>query len=176
MGSGPVHLFFALQPPEAAGVVIEALGERLRRVHRLHGAKIARERLHNTLAAVQARRTLPDLVARARTAADRVRHQPFMVRFDWTESFDVRRDRYPFVLRGEVKPLRDFQQHLCGEMARAGLAAPHSFTPHITLHWADRRVEAYPVAPIAWTVTEFVLIASEVGQSRHMILDHWQLA
>jgi len=36
-------------------------------------------------------------------------------------------------------------------------------------------VEAYPIAPIDWLVTDFVLVSSVFGQSRHDILDHWQL-
>jgi len=173
--NGPINLFFALRPPDAVSPEIEALGARLQRAHRLRGARIARERLHNTLAAVEGHRALPDTIARARSAAALVRHQPFTVRFDWTESFDAHRDRYPFVLRSGLMPLSDFRQALCGEMARAGLAAPRAYTPHITLLWGDRAVEAYPIAPVVWRVTEFVLVLSLVGRSRHILIDHWQL-
>jgi 2'-5' RNA ligase len=173
---GPTNLFFALRPPTETSAAIDTLGAKLQRAHRLHGAKIARERLHNTLAAAHDQRRAPqEIIARARSAAKRVRHQPFKVRFEWTESFDVRHDRYPFVLRGDLKVLADFRQLLCAEMAHTGLSVPGSYTPHITLLWADRCVEAHPIAPIDWMVTDFVLISSVVGQSRHTVLDHWQL-
>jgi len=174
--SGPINLFFALRPPATVSVAIDVLSTKLQRAHRLHGAKIARERLHNTLAAAQdQRRTPQDIIARARSAGQRVRFEPFKVRFEWTESFDIHRDRYPFVLRGDLNVLNDFRQCLCAEMAQTGLALPSSYTPHVTLIWADRRVEAYPIAPIDWLVTDFVLVSSVFGQSRHDILDHWQL-
>jgi len=174
--SGPVHLFFALRPPDAEGAIIDNLRTKLQRVHRLRGATIARECLHATVAAAQdQRRTPQEIIARARSAGQRVRYQPFNVRFEWAQSFDVHRDRYPFVLRGDLKVLTDFRRRLCAEMAQSGLAVPSSYTPHVTLLWADRRVEAYPIAPIDWLVTNFVLVSSVFGQSRHDILDHWQL-
>jgi 2'-5' RNA ligase len=172
----PINLFFALRPPAEVGDAIDTLGAKLQRAHRLRGAKIARERLHNTLAAAQdQRRTPQDIIARARSAGQRVRFKPFKVRFEWTESFDIHRDRYPFVLRGDLKVLTDFRRCLGAEMAQSGLAVPNAYTPHVTLLWADRAVEAYPIAPIDWLVTDFVLVSSLVGQSRHDILDHWQL-
>ena len=174
--SSPVNLFFALRPPGTVGAIIDTLGTRLQRVHRLHGAKIARACLHATVAAAQDQRHSPqEIIARARSAGQRVRYKPFNLRFEWTQSFDVHRDRHPFVLRGDLKVLRDFRQHLCAEMAQTGLAVANSYTPHVTLLWADRRVEAYPIAPIDWPVTDFVLVSSVFGQSRHDILDHWQL-
>jgi 2'-5' RNA ligase len=173
---GRINLFFALRPPTAVGVAIDALGDQLQRAHRLRGAKIARQRLHNTLAAAHDQRRAPqDIIARARSAGQRIRAKPFKVRFEWTESFDIHRDRYPFVLRGDLNVLNDFRQCLCAEMAQTGLAVPSSYTPHVTLIWADRRVEAYPIAPIDWLVTDFVLVSSVFGQSRHDILGHWQL-
>ena len=60
-------------------------------------------------------------------------------------------------------------------MMRAGFTVERSFTPHLTLLWADRCVEAYPIAPITWTVRDFVLVLSLPGQSRHIHVGHWQL-
>ncbi len=60
-------------------------------------------------------------------------------------------------------------------MRRAGLVVEQDFTPHITLLWADRRIEEYPIAPIGWTVREFVLTISLEGQSRHIHVARWPL-
>ena len=59
-------------------------------------------------------------------------------------------------------------------MLNAGFEV-HSFTPHVTLLWADRRVDEYPIAPISWTVREFVLTASLQGYARHIDVASWPL-
>ena len=60
-------------------------------------------------------------------------------------------------------------------MVRGGFAVPHSYTPHVTLLWADRSVEEYPIAPIAWDVREFSLVLSVQGWSRHIDVARWSL-
>lgn len=172
----PVKLFFAIRPDEAAGAEIESLAERLKRAHRLKGRPITRARLHNTLAEVHDTGTLTENIARAKAIGDRLWQHSFSVRFDWTASFQHKDDRYPFVLRGEGSPLRDFRATLRDEMLREGFAVERGFTPHVTLLWADRRVdEDYPVAPIAWTVRHFVLTASLQGYSHHIEVARWPL-
>jgi 2'-5' RNA ligase len=80
-------------------------------------------------------------------------------------------------LRGEdgLKPLIGFQQQLREQMARAGFAVRRNYTPHITLLWADRCIDEYPIAPIGWTVRDFVLVMSHVGASQHIHLGRWRL-
>lgn len=172
----PANLFFALKPPDTLCPVIEGLGARLQRAHRLRGSRIARERLHNTLAPVLDRRgRLADTITRAQKVGARIKAQPFSVRFEWSGSFDVGGGRYPLVLRGGLAPLIDFQRELRAQMLRAGFIVRSSYTPHITLLWADRRVEEYPIAPIEWTVTDFVLVASLVGHACHIPIECWRL-
>ena len=61
-------------------------------------------------------------------------------------------------------------------MLREGFAVTRSFTPHVTMLWADCCVgEEYPVAPIAWTVRDFVLTARIQGYSRHIEVARWPL-
>ncbi len=172
----PPNIFFALRAPLQALGAIETVGGTVRRAHRLRGRPILGERLHATLAPI-AGSVLQNWLARAADAAARVRHDPFPVRFDRIGSFDVRRTRYPLVLRGEegLCHLVEFEGEPCAAFKRAGFAAAGSFTPHITLLWADRAIEDHPIAPIGWTVTDFVLVSSVVGQSRHIVLGHWQL-
>ena len=172
----PVKLFFAIRPDAEAGAAIEKLGARLKTAHRLRGRAIGRERLHNTLAAVHDTGSITEKIARARAIGDRLWHRRFCVRFDWTGSF--RGDHgHPFVLRGEegLEPLTEFREALRARMLRAGLGVERGFTPHVTLLWADHCVEDYPVAPIAWTVREFVLTLSFQGYCRHIDVARWPL-
>lgn len=178
MSQIPVHLFFALLPPEGAYSTIETLGSNLQRAHRLRGARIARERLHATLAPVYpVADSFADTLTRARSAAAAIQYGRFPICFEWSESFRLRRSHHPLVLRGDqgMRALIGLRQELRAQMVHAGFAVARSFTPHITLLWADRCVEAYPIAPIGWTVREFALVLSLVGQSRHIHLARWQL-
>ena len=173
----PVKLFFAIRPDSDASAAIQTLGARLKTAHRLRGRPIARERLHNTLAAVHDTGTISENIARAKAVGDRLGHRRFSVRFDWTGSFKRGGQVHPFVLRGDegLGPLQEFREALRAQMLRAGFGMEPSFTPHITLLWADRPVEEYPVAPIGWTVREFVLTASLQGYSRHIDVARWPL-
>jgi 2'-5' RNA ligase len=173
----PVKLFFAIRPDDDAAVAIESLGMRLKAAHRLRGRIIARERLHNTLAAVHGTGTITENIARAKAIGNRLWHRRFSVRFDWTASFQGRDRGHPFALRGAdgLGALVALRENLREEMLRAGLDASRSFTPHVTLLWADRCVEEYPIAPISWTVRELVLTASLQGHSRHIDVARWPL-
>jgi 2'-5' RNA ligase len=173
----PVKLFFAIRPDAEAGAAIATLSNRLKTAHRLRGRPIARERLHNTLAAVHDVGTISQNIARAKAIGDRLWHRRFSVRFDWTGSFKGGDHGHPFMLRGEqgLESLSQFRGRLRDEMLRAGFQVPPGFTPHVTLLWADRGVDEYPIAPIGWTVREFVLTASLQGYSRHIDVARWRL-
>jgi 2'-5' RNA ligase len=86
----------------------------------------------------------------------------------------------PLVLLGEegVIAVKAFQQALEKAMARAGEAhhgdADH-YTPHLTLLYDDTHVARRAIEPITWTVNEFVLVRSLVGQGRHEVLARWPL-
>ena len=92
---------------------------------------------------------------------------PFEVSFDRTASFRGRPGNRPFVLMGDdtldrLKSLRHRLGTAIAEkgMDRKGSRAHRDFAPHVTLLYGDRAVDEYPVAPIRWTVNEFVLIHS----------------
>lgn len=171
-----VNLFFALRPPPRLQPRIESLGRGLKQAHGLGGQPIGRDRLHATLASVQdPRYPLRDVIARAASFAAQLHHQRFSIRFEWTQSFDVHRRRFPLVLRGGSDGLSGFHHALSAGMRGAGFDVSASFTPHITLLWADRKVEEYPVAPISWTVEDFVLVMSLVGYSRHIVMGRWPM-
>jgi 2'-5' RNA ligase len=173
----PIKLFYAVRPDDVAAAEIETLSGRLRSAHRLRGHPITGSRLHNTLALVHGAGSLRDNIARAKAIGDRLWHRSFSVCFDWTGSFRGGESRHPFVLRGggKLAPLSAFRDALTAQMQRAGFDVAPSFTPHITLLWADRCVDDYPIAPIAWTVRDFVLTASVQGYCCHIEVARWPL-
>jgi len=105
-----------------------------------------------------------------------VRTEPFEVSFDRTASFRGRPDNRPFVLIGGqgLRRLQSFRQMLGAAMTRRGLRrlANTNFVPHVTLLYDVRSVDEYPIEPIGWTVTEFVLVRSLNG---HEHLVRWPL-
>jgi 2'-5' RNA ligase len=49
------------------------------------------------------------------------------------------------------------------------------YTPHMTLLYDDSLVMERPVETMAWTVREFVLVRSLLGQTVHVPLARWPL-
>lgn len=175
------RLFFAVLPDTETAERIAQLVLKLRGEHKLTGRSIATDRLHVSLHHVGDYLGLPPgVVAEAGKAAASVSMQPFQVTFDRVMSFSGRSGNQPFVLRGGdgVTLLTAFQQTLVMAMQRAGVSkgAKTEFTPHVTLLYDGKRVAEQIVEEISWTVSEFVLVHSLVGQTRHVPLGRWPLA
>ena len=173
------RLFFAIYPNADAAARIARLARSLRDEHRLRGKPLAIKRLHVTLLHLGDYPGLPqDILAAASQAAATVAMPPFQVSFDRASSF--RRPRkLPFVLRAgdDVATLMAFHRTLVTAMTQVGLGCreePH-YTPHVTLLYDDHWVADEPVETIAWTVREFVLVDSLIGQGRHVPLARWSL-
>lgn len=49
------------------------------------------------------------------------------------------------------------------------------YTPHISLLYDDQCMAEQAVETIGWTVREFVLVHSLLGQGQHVPLAHWPL-
>ena len=172
-------LFFGVFPDAATAARIVRQGQALCEEHGLTGRLVAASRLHVTLVRLGEYEGLPPrLVALAEEAAASIFASPFEVGFDQALSFHGRRGHRPFVLRGgEGGALADLRQALRTGMIRARLrswAAPR-FTPHMTLLYDPRLIPAQPIAPIRWTVREFVLVHSLLGRTRHIPLGRWRL-
>lgn len=73
--------------------------------------------------------------------------------------------------------LHRFRARLGEELTRAGFGrcVSRTFEPHVTLAYAAQQVPAETVDEIRWTATEFVLIHSLLGQTRHIRLGSWAL-
>jgi 2'-5' RNA ligase len=172
--SSSARLFLAAVPDAATAERIHRLAGVLKRAHKFDGKLIAPHRLHISLF------FLGDMSERfvraASAAAVQVRTEPFEVSFDRTASFRGTSGNRPFVLIGEsgLRRLESFRRMLGAALTRSGLRrlANTNFTPHITLLYDARSADEYPIQPIFWTVTEFVLIRSMKG---HEYLGRWPL-
>lgn len=174
------RLFFALFPDAETAMQIAGLARSLREEHGLHGQPLREDRLHVTLHHLGDYAGVPqDVVAKAGQAATRMAIAVFEVVFDSVSSFSGRSRNHPFVLRGDqgLALLVAMQAELGKHMKAAGLASwvEGNFTPHVTLLYDHRSVAPQPVEPIAWTAREFVLVHSELGQTRHHVLGRWPL-
>jgi 2'-5' RNA ligase len=175
------RLFFALLPDAPAIVRIERLIADLRQDHGLKGKALGAPRFHVTLLHLGAFPGVPrELVDAACAAVQALTAIPtFKIGFDRVGSFSRRPSNMPLVLLGEegVIAAKAFRQALCKAMARAGEddgGAAH-YTPHLTLLYDDTHVARRAIEPITWTVNEFVLVRSVIGQGRHEVLARWPL-
>ena len=174
------RLFYAVFPDVAAAACVAHRASHQREKHGLKGKPLETDRFHVTL------HHLGDYVgdppqgtiAAALDAGAAVAALPFDVEFDCAMSFGQRRNA-PLVLCGGdgVAALTAFQHALGVAMMRAGLGrlVERRFTPHVTLLYHDRHVEKQAVEPVGWTVREFVLVRSLLGQTRHIPLGRWSL-
>ena len=168
------RLFLAAVPNAGTAERIHRLAGILKRAHKFDGKLIAPERLHISLFYLGG---LPErqVHAACEAAAD-VRAKRFEVSFDRTASFRGREGNSPFVLIGDdgLGRLQSFRRMLAAALTGRGLrrVANTYFTPHVTLLYDARSVEEYPIDPVFWTVTEFVLIHSMKG---HDYRARWSL-
>ena len=168
-------LFFAVVQDAPTRTRIGAITHELRDKYALTGKPLA-ERLHISLHGIGEFPSFPkDIAALAIEAAASVALPPFEITFDRVMSFSGKAGQLPLVLLGEgTEGVAALRQALGGALAKAGLAARQS-TPHLTLLYDARRVDEQPITPIGWTVREFVLVHSLLGQTRYIPLGKWPL-
>jgi RNA 2',3'-cyclic 3'-phosphodiesterase len=147
----------------------------------LRGRPLPPERLHITPHHIDDYAGLPPrVVAAICDSAATVRTDPFEVEFDRVASFSGRPGNRPLVLRGGdgLAELMEFQRGLGAAITRARIGRPvaSQFTPHVTLLYDDAQVEERAVEPIRWIVSEFILVHSLLGQTRHIPLARWPLS
>jgi 2'-5' RNA ligase len=173
------RLFFAIFPPAATAARIYALQQDLRVRHGLWGRALAMDRLHVTLSHLGDYVGLPPaIVAKAHEAASRVRAPAIDISFDRALSFAGRERNRPFVLRNSegASVVQAFQRELGKAMALSGLGKfVRPYTPHMTLLYDSNDISEQSIDPVTWQCTEFRLIHSMLGQTRHVTLGAWQL-
>jgi 2'-5' RNA ligase len=155
--------------------MIAALGERMNSQHALKGTLVEAHRLHVTLFDLGDYVQVPaDKVAQASNAAASVPMPAFDVAFEKSMSYA----KGALVLCADdeesVSALRAFRQRLGEALADAGLKPSRSFTPHMTVAYARRKLEKHALeAPVRWTAGSLVLIDSHVGEGVHEVLGRW---
>ena len=175
------RLFLAAFPDLNAAERAANLSWSLRKELNLRGRPRPREHLHITLHHIGDYAGLPPrVVAAICDAAATVGMGPFEVEFDRVASFSGSPGNRPLVLRGGdgLAELMKFQRGLGAAIARARVGRPVApqFTPHVTLLYDDILVEERAVEPIRWTVSEFILVHSLIGQTRYVPLARWSLS
>lgn len=178
------RLFFALLPsPEAAGH-LAAFAPQFLATHHLDGGRVdwrllEASRLHISLHWVgDFPRLREKFVFAARRAGRMVSSRSVDMTLDTVGSFgprSVRRRGRPLVLCGRGTGERDLFLALGAAMRRNGLRVGNDFRPHVTLAYGPCFVPEQTVDPVRLSLGEFVLIHSEVGLSRHHVLDRWPL-
>jgi 2'-5' RNA ligase len=79
-------------------------------------------------------------------------------------------------LRGTVHGASDFHAAICAGLRRDSMPLiDYRFAPHVTLSYKPDGLGHEFIEPIHWTVTEFLLIESVVGETRHIELGRWPL-
>jgi len=171
------NVFFAARPDSKAVESAVRVRQSLLLQHRRFAAKsIPSERLHVSLLGGFVDPLPPAIMSAAMTAAGTVSMPPFKVMFNRISSFNGGSGQLALVLTGDegIVGFRKLQEALSLALARAGLSRRRKTlpTPHMTIAYSDRSCEL-SIEPICWTVNEFVLIDSLVGQSRHLLLGRW---
>jgi 2'-5' RNA ligase len=166
------RLFFAVWPDDPARDALVRLAADL--AMRAGGRAVPAEKIHLTLAflgEVPADRA-DDLVK----AADRVREAPFDLVLDRIGAFRHARvawigcDEPPAALISAESTLRRALN------ARDFELEERAFRPHVTLvRKTEKTVAGEAIAPIAWHVREFALVASETGTGAYMTMATWPL-
>jgi 2'-5' RNA ligase len=147
---------------------------------RLSGRPLLPDRFHITLCDLGEYPELPDaLVTQVSRAATTITSPPVAVTFDRLLSFRRNANAQPLVLSGGdgLAELCRFRQKLTLALIEAGLQkfAKASFTPHMTLLYDPRTIKPREIDPVRWMMSEFVLVDSLRGQTKHVPLARWQL-
>jgi 2'-5' RNA ligase len=174
-------LFFALRPDEE-------VAERIARVaaaeHEARGLlpRLRPHRIfHITLHYFGYFDGEPDarLVAAASRAAAELARPAFDLGFDRFASWGGEGSRrHPFVLTGGqgLEAVRELRDALVQCLVAHGFAAPaRAYEPHLTLRYDKQPAPAWPVDLPGWVASEFTLVQSVQGQTRHDVLRRWPL-
>ncbi|HWU84390.1 MAG TPA: 2'-5' RNA ligase family protein [Rhodocyclaceae bacterium] len=167
--------FFALRPGAADAARIYAFASALLAMRGISGRRIAPERLHVTLAWLGQELDAAALT-RACNAAGSLHQAALELHFDAAMSFAA--PSGPFVLLGDsgLEAVHALHAALAAALATAGFVLAQDYIPHLTLSYDPRhRAARETIEPIGFRATEFVLVKSHIGLSRHEVLLRWPL-
>lgn len=164
------RLFFAVRPPNGA---VRYLVEEQRRFG--PGRTVRPDHLHLTTVIVNDHEIFPATIAeRMCLVGDAIAANRFPIVLDQV----VASHRSVAMVPSErLNGFHAFQRQLARRMMRAGLGQRLNwrFSPHLTLlYWHGAPLREWTDA-LSWTATEFVLIHSLLGLTRHEVLARWPL-
>lgn len=168
--------FFALRPAAGDALRLQAYADELLASHGITGKSTGAERLHITLELV-GHDVEPGVVEAACRAGDAMRHAAIEVRFDAAMTFSA--PSGPCVLLGHagLDGVRRLRTVLACAMADQGFSPLRNYEPHMTLAYDPRhRLSRVPIEPVGFRASEFALVKSHIGFSRHEVLRTWPLA
>lgn len=164
------RLFFAIRPPITLARQIAHAASWFDT-----GRAVRPDHLHVTIDILDDRDTVPTALEQVLIGiGDAVRASPFTVRFD--QAVGSRRS-VALRLRHRNTGL-DALRHAIGAGRQAvGLAERegYRFAAHMTLGYREGESFSQPIAPVSWTASEFVLIHSHLGKTRHDVVGRWTL-
>lgn len=174
------RIFFALfpEPGIAQQAVVE--GEKVRRQAGLRAAPFRPRKLHVSLHWLGDYAGMrQDVVTRACEAASRLRLASFEIIFDRLGSFKGTPDHHPLVFTASQMSaeLTELYVSLGMSLARHGVdSLSGGFNPHMTLLYGERQLKTNRVPPLRWSVREFWLVHSALGEGRYTPLGRFPLA
>ncbi|UVO51089.1 2'-5' RNA ligase family protein [Sphingomonas sp. SUN019] len=165
------RFFFAIRPPIVlARQIAEAAGW-------FDGARGRQtpERLHITLVILDDFASWPPtIVAALREVGRLIAAAPFVITLDTAAG-----SSHSIALRPRRcnAALDNLRRQIAVHVGAAGVAERigYRFSPHLTLGYREGRPFSQPIAPISWTVDTLELIHSQVGRTRHNVVDRWML-
>ena len=160
------HIFFALIPDPPIVRQALSIGEDLNASQQLRERLRPGHLLHVTLCALPGygNSDMKDAYAKAALAtASSLQYPETSVFFDRATPFGAG----AYVLTGENERVIGLGKSLGVLLRRAGIPSRQTHTPHMTLLYSERQLQACSISPLAWTAREIVLIRSYPGESRH---------
>lgn len=115
----------------------------------------------------------PDWLPATMAALDSFVAPPFPLHFDRIEN----RKAVTLRTRDPLIEARAFQKALVNHLLaqKAPIMDGTAPEPHVTINYRGDRLGAQKIAPISWTVDEFLLMESVVGKTTHVEHGRWPL-
>lgn len=107
--------------------------------------------------------------------------EPFDIHLDTVQSITGSDGQSMAQLTGRaagLRGIRDFEHCLAQAMRQVGFherQIRRSFNPHVTLDYRHALLARRTIEPIAWRVSEFMLVDSLYGRGEHVVLGRWPL-
>lgn len=170
------NLFYALRPPADACLEIMAEASEVSRRERLRPPRPASV-LHLTLCKIGHYGHVASVIETARRIGDSVSARGFDVALARLMHFQGA-GAVVFASDVVAAELSALNADLVRALRREGFKPPTSFKPHVTFVYEKRFLlpETGMSRPIGWRATEFELVLSPPGETRHEVLGVWPLA